>query len=65
MQNIMMLYSNFNTLTAGPDSTCTVYSLFPSFYEHAKYQLLNMIKIKRDINQQDFKIVDLYSVNSE
>ena len=25
-----------------------------------KYQLFNMLKIKRDINQQDFKIIDLH-----
>ena len=29
-----------------------------------KYQLLNMLKIKSDINPQDFKIVDLHFVQS-
>ena len=27
-------------------------------YEHIKYQLLKILKMKRDINQQNFKIVD-------
>ena len=35
------------------------------FYSHIKYQLSNMLKIKRDINEQDFKIVDLHFVKSE
>ena len=40
-----------------------LYLLFYSlFYKHIKYQLSNMVKIKRDINQQDFKIVDHHFV---
>ena len=35
------------------------------FYYHIKYQLLNMLKIKRDINQQDVKIVYFHFVKSE
>ena len=35
-----------------------VFFLF--FYQLIKYQLLNMLKIKHDINQQDFKIVHLH-----
>ena len=30
-----------------------------------KHQFLNMLKIKRDINQQNFKIIDFYFVKSE
>ena len=30
-----------------------------------KYQLSNMLKIKHDINQQDFKIADLHFVKFE
>ena len=35
------------------------------FYQHIKYHILNMLKIKCDINQQDLKIVDLHFVKSE
>ena len=35
------------------------------FYEHIKYHILNMLKIKCDINQQDLKRVDLHFVKSE
>ena len=30
-----------------------------------KYHILNMLKIKRDINQQYFNVVDLHFVKSE
>ena len=33
-------------------------------YKHIKYLLLNILKTKRDTNQQDLKIVDLYFVKS-
>ena len=32
---------------------------------HKDYHILNMLKIKCDINQQDLKRVDLYFVKSE
>ena len=35
------------------------------FYQHNKYHLLNMLKIKFDINQQYLKTVDLHFVKSE
>ena len=35
------------------------------FYQHIKYHLLNMLKMKCDINQQDLKRVDTYFVKSE
>ena len=35
------------------------------FYQHIKYHILNRLKIKCDINQQDFKRVDLHFVKSE
>ena len=35
------------------------------FYNHIKYHILNMLKIKCDINQQDLKRVDLHFVKSE
>ena len=37
---------------------------FLFFYEHIKYHILNMVKIKCDINQQDLKRVDLHFVKS-
>ena len=45
-------------ITAGPD-----YIRFLHFL--LEHQILNMLKIKRDINQQDLKIVDLHFVESE
>ena len=48
-------------LTAG-----AVYNVFFFiFSQHLTYQLLNLLKIKRDINQQDLKFVDLHFVESE
>ena len=35
------------------------------FYYHITYHILNMLKIKCDINQQDLKTVDLHFVKSE
>ena len=35
------------------------------FYYHIRYQLLNLLKIKSDIIQQDLKFVDLQLVKSE
>ena len=32
------------------------------FSKHIKYQLLDILKMKRDINQKDLKIVDLHFV---
>ena len=34
-------------------------------YCHIEYQRLSMLKVQRDINQQDFKIVDLHLVKFE
>ena len=39
--------------------------VFNIFYKNIAYPLLNMVKIKRDTNQQDLKIVDLHFVKSE
>ena len=50
-----------NPLTAGPDYIL----FFIFFYEHITYQLLNMLKTKRDTNQQDLKTVSFYFVKSE
>ena len=35
------------------------------FYQHIKYHILNMFKIKCDINQQDLKKVYVYFVKYE
>ena len=50
---------NINPLTAGPDYIRVF--IFISTY---KYHLLNMLKIKCDINQPDLKIVDLHFIKS-
>ena len=50
----------FDPLTAG-----AAYIRVFIFYEHIKYHILNMFKIKCDINQQDLKRVDLHFVKSE
>ena len=45
--------------------TPIIYWFFIFFYQHNQYNLLNMLIIKRGINQQDLKIVNLHFVNSE
>ena len=49
-----------NPLTAG-----AAYIRVFVFYKHIKYHILNMLKIKCDINQKDLKRVDLHFVKSE
>ena len=53
-------YCCFNPLTAG-----AAYNQVFIFYYHIKCHILNKLKIKRDINQQDLKRVDLRFVKSE
>ena len=50
---------HFNPLTAG-----AAYIRVFIFYYHIKYHILNMLKIKCDINQQDLQRVDHF-VKSE
>ena len=50
---VLMYLNPFNPLTAG-----AAYIRVFIFYEHIKYHLLNMLKIKCDINQQYLKTVD-------
>ena len=62
-QNIVIAsrdVEQFNTLTAGAE-----YILVFFFYWHIGYHVLNMLKIKCDINQQDLKRVDPHFVKSE
>ena len=54
------LHLVFNSLTAG-----AVYIRVFIFYYHIKYHILNMLKIKCDINQQDLNRFDLHFVKSE
>ena len=49
-----------NPLTAGAE-----YIRVFIFSWHNKYHVLNMLKIKCDINQQDLKRVDFHFVKSE
>ena len=51
-------FKQFNPLTAG-----SAYIRVFIFYKHIKYHILNMLKIKCDINQQDLKRVDLHFSN--
>ena len=51
---------HFNSLTAS-----AAYIRVFLFYWYIKYHILNMLKIKCDINQQDLKRVDLHFVKSE
>ena len=51
---------HFNPLTAG-----AAYIRVFIFYKHIKYHILNMLKIKCDINQQDLKRVDRHFVRFE
>ena len=60
VSTVRMLYLHVNPLTAG--AACIRVFIF---YYHIKYHLLNMLKIKCDIKQQDFKTVDLHFVKSK
>ena len=53
-------WASFNPLTAS-----AAYIRVFMFYKHIKYHILNMLKIKCDINQQNLKTVDLHFVKSE
>ena len=57
---LCILYVSINHLTAG-----AAYIRVFIFYQYIKYHILNMLKIKCDINQQDLKRVDLHFVKSE
>ena len=50
----------FSPLTAG-----AVYILFLHYLKHITYQLLNLLKIKSDVNLQDLKFVDPHFLKSE
>ena len=52
--------ATLNTLTAS-----AAYIGVFIFYNHIKYHLLNMLKIKNDINQRYLKTIDLHFVKSE
>ena len=54
------LKSSLNPLTAG-----AAHIRVFIFYQHIKYHILNMLKIKCDIKQQNLKRVDLHFVESE
>ena len=52
----------FSPLTLNPLTAGVAYILVFSFYYHIMYHLLNMLKIKCDINPQYLKTVDLHFV---
>ena len=53
-------WANFNPSSANPDRIHYLHCLSAHYY-----QLSIMSKLKRHINQQDFKIYDLHFVKSE
>ena len=59
LPRVTCMEAAFNPLTAG-----AAYIRVFAFYYHIKYHLLNMLKIKCDINQQYLKRVDLHLVKS-
>ena len=52
------------THISNPSTTGTDHIRFFIFYQHIKYHILNMLKIKRVINRQYLKIVNLHLVKS-
>ena len=59
-RGLLLHQKGINPLTAG-----AAYIPVFIFYQHIKYHILGMLKIKCDINQQDLKTVDLHFVKSE
>ena len=57
---VYMPLDQINPLTAGAE-----YIRVFTFYQHSKHHILNKLKIKYDINQQEMKRVDLHFVKSE
>ena len=58
--SVMYGSEKVNYLTADPDYI----RFFIFFYLHIKYHLLSMLEIKRDINGQYLKIVNIHFVKS-
>ena len=52
-------------MSINPPTAGAAYIRVFILYWHIKYHILNMLKIKCDINQQDLKRVDLQFVISE
>ena len=50
----------FTRIAISPLTAGVAYIRVFIFYNHIKYHILNMLKIKCDINLQDFKTVDLH-----
>ena len=65
----MYIYGHWTTLDQptkiNPFTAGAAYIRVFIFYYHIKHHLLNMLKIKYDINQQYLKTVDLYFGKSE
>ena len=57
--------ANLPMFGLNPLTASAAYIRILIFYLHIKYHLLNMLKIKWDINQQYLKTVDLHFVKSE
>ena len=59
------LFIWFQDTRVNPLTACAAYIRFFISYQHIQYNILNMLKIKCDIYQQDLKRVDLHFVKSE
>ena len=66
---LVCLYMTFyvirNLIPVNPLTAGVAYIGVFIFYWHINYHLLNMLKIKYDINQQYMKTIDLHFVKSE
>ena len=61
----LKLQFSIKRLSVNPLPAGAAYIRVFIFYQHIKYHLLTMLKIKCDINQQYLKTVDLHFVKSE
>ena len=55
----------FMTISINPLTAGVAYIRVSFFYQHIMYHILNMFKIKCDINQRDLKKVHVYFVKYE
>ena len=63
-ETLRLLNMKINPLAAGAEYI-QIFFFFFFFYQHIKYHLLNMLKIKCDINHHYLKTIDLYFIISE
>ena len=59
------MWGFFESDTLNPLAAVPIIVGFSFSHQHIKFQLMNMLMIKRDMNQQDFKIINLHFVKYE